>query len=267
MKFLAAILTGLFLAYSPIPQGQENEKPFLYVGHRGASFLAPENTLASIKLAWELGADAAECDVMLTSDHEVVLFHDKNTKKLTGKTHEVSETPWEVLSKLEIRLRESNLKKYQGETIPRLAEVLETIPEDRMLVIEMKTGPEILPYLQEVLAEYWKSGKISMIAFDFETIRKAKIRFPDVPCYYLSSFRADVNKRFDAIIESKLDGVDLRHPVIDQDLMDRCAKAGLDVWCWTVNDPAIALKMKVLGVTAVTTDRPGWLKEKLLTQN
>jgi len=267
MKFLAAILTGLFLAFSPIPQGQENEKPFLYVGHRGASFLAPENTLASIKLAWELGADAAECDVMLTSDHEVVLFHDKNTKKLTGKTHIVSETSWEVLSKLEIQLRESNLKEYQGETIPRLAQVLETIPEDRMLVIEMKTGPEILPYLQEVLAEYWKSGKISMIAFDFETIRKAKIRFPDVPCYYLSSFSADVNKRFDAIIESKLDGVDLRHPVIDQALMDRCAKAGLDVWCWTVNDPAIALKMKVLGVTAVTTDRPGWLKEKLLTQN
>ncbi len=267
MMFLVTILSGLFLASTPLVQGPDHEKPFLYVGHRGASYLAPENTLASIKLAWELGADAAECDVMLTSDHEVVLFHDKNTKKLTGENHKVSETSWEVLSKLEVLLRESNLKEYQGETIPRLAEVLETIPEDRMLVIEIKTGPEILPYLQEVLAENWKSGKISIIAFDFETIRKAKTLFPDVPCYYLSSFRADVIKRFNTIMDSQLDGVDLRHPVIDRDLMDRCDKAGLDVWCWTVNDPDTARKMKSLGVTAVTTDRPKWLKEQLLAEN
>jgi len=267
MKFLAAILMGLFLAFSPIPDGQEHEKPFLYVGHRGASYLAPENTLASITLAWTVGADAAECDVMLTSDHEVVLFHDKNTKKLTGENYKVSETSWEVLSRLEVQLRESHLKEYQGETIPRLAEVLETIPDNRMLVIEIKTGPEILPFLKEVLQAHWKSGKISMIAFDFETIRKAKTLFPDVPCYYLSSFSADVNKRFDAIIESKLDGVDLRHPVIDKALMDRCDRAGLDVWCWTVNDPAIALKMKALGVTAVTTDRPRWLKDQMLVKN
>jgi glycerophosphoryl diester phosphodiesterase len=267
MKFLAAILTGLFLACSPTLQGQEHEKPFLYVAHRGASYLAPENTLASITLAWELGADAAECDVMLTSDHEVVLFHDKNTKNLTGENYKVSETSWQVLSNLGIQLRETNLKEYQGETIPRLADVLATIPENRMLVIEIKTGPEILPFLQEVLSESWKSGRVSLIAFDFETIRQAKILFPDVPCYYLSSFRADVNKHMDAIKESKLDGVDLRHPVIDRDLMDRCSKAGLDVWCWTVNDPAIARKMKTLGVSAVTTDRPRWLKEQIQGQN
>ena len=59
---------GLFLFV--ITAGAQHttvEKEFLYVAHRGASYLAPENTLASIQLAWELGADAAECDVMLTS--------------------------------------------------------------------------------------------------------------------------------------------------------------------------------------------------------
>ena len=54
----------------------------------------PENTLASIKLAWELGADAAECDVRLSSDNQVVVFHDKNSKKLTGESHVVAEPPW-----------------------------------------------------------------------------------------------------------------------------------------------------------------------------
>ena len=244
----------------------ESENPFKYVAHRGASYLAPENTLASIHLAWELGADAAECDVMLSSDQKVVLFHDKNTKKLTGENHIISETPWNVLSKLDVKLRETNLREYEGERIPLLAEVLHTIPADRMLVIEIKTGPEILPFLKECIEQHWKSGEISFIAFDFECIKEAKILFPEVPAYYLSSFQGDVNKRFDAIVDARLEGVDLRHAIIDQALVDKCKVAGLDVWCWTVNDPATARKMKVMGVTAVTTDRPRWLKEQLLSE-
>ena len=239
----------------------------MFVGHRGASYLAPENTLASIQLAWELGADAAECDVMLSSDQRVVVFHDKNTKKLTGESHVISETPWEVLSRLEVKLRETNLPVYKGETIPLLADVLHAIPADRMLVIEIKTGPEILPFLKKTIEHHWKSGKISFIAFDFECIKEAKALFPEVPAYYLSSFQADLNKHMDAIVESKLDGVDLRHPIIDQSLMVKCSDAGLDVWCWTVNDPETARKMKALGVTAVTTDRPKWLKEQIRAQN
>ena len=63
------------------------------------------------------------------------------------------------------------------------------------------------------------------------------------------------------VLENRLDGVDLRHAIITPSLMGKCKSAGLDVWCWTVNDPEIARKMKEMGVTAVTTDRPAWLKE------
>ena len=238
-------------------------RPLLFVAHRGASYLAPENTLASIELAWDLGADAAECDVMLTSDNRVVLFHDRNTGKLTGENHEVSGTTWEILSGLTIRPRETSLPEYGSERIPLLEEVLPTIPGDRMLVIEIKTGPEILPWLKLVIDDHWKSGRIAFIAFDFETIRQAKRIYPEVPCYYLAMFRRDLNRHFDAVIQSGLDGVDLRHGIIDRRLVERCNTAGLDVWCWTVNDPATARKMKDMGVTAVTTDRPAWLRENL----
>ena len=90
MRILAIVLMILLLF--PVLKAQEEvpDLPFHYVGHRGASYLAPENTLASIKLAWELGAEGAECDVMLTSDQRVVLFHDKNIKKLTGESFTVS---------------------------------------------------------------------------------------------------------------------------------------------------------------------------------
>ena len=267
MRTLAIVLS-LFLLM-PLLKAQDpvTENPFLFVGHRGASYLAPENTLAAIKLAWELGAHGAECDVMLTADKKVVLFHDKNTKKLTGQNLSVKEAIWEELKPLVVIPRETNRPEYSNETIPLLEDVLAAIPEDRMLVIEIKTGPEILPHLREVIAQHWKRGKISFIAFDFETIKQAKALYPEVPCYYLSSFKSDINKHFDAVVESGLDGVDLRHNIIDEELMERCHTSGLDVWCWTVNDPEIAKKMQQLGVSAVTTDRPAWLKSHLQAKN
>ncbi len=267
MKTIAIVL--LIIIVAPINKAQEPapEKPFRYVGHRGASYLAPENTLASIQLAWDLGADAAECDVMLTADGKVVLFHDKNTKKLTGKNYTVKETTWEELRPLVVIPRESNRPEYDRESIPLLQDVLASIPADRLLVIEIKTGPEILPYLQQVISQHWKRGSISFIAFDFETIKQAKELYPEVPCYYLSSFKADLNNNFEAILESRLDGVDLRHAIIDRELVERCHSSGLDVWCWTVNDPETALRMQEIGVSAVTTDRPAWLKNNLEARN
>ena len=260
------VLIFLIFLIPPFLKAQETVKNeyIQFVAHRGASYLAPENTLASIQLAWELGADAAECDIMLSADKRVILFHDKNTQKLTGQNFVVNESPWEQLKPLVVIPRESNRPEYQHESIPLLKDVLATIPEDRMLVIEIKTGPEILPHLQEIIDRHWKQGSIGFIAFDFETIRLAKERYPEIPCYYLSMFKSDLNKHMTAIQESGLEGVDLRHQLIDKKLMDRCREAVLDVWCWTVNDPQTAQKMKELGVSAITTDRPAWLKQRLL---
>ena len=56
-------------------------QPF-YIAHRGASYLAPENTVASAMLAWELGADAVEIDIYLSSDNKVMVIHDKDTKRI-----------------------------------------------------------------------------------------------------------------------------------------------------------------------------------------
>ncbi len=53
----------------------------LIIAHRGESFIAPENTLAAINLAWKNGAKAVEIDVQITSDNEIVVIHDKNTKR------------------------------------------------------------------------------------------------------------------------------------------------------------------------------------------
>jgi glycerophosphoryl diester phosphodiesterase len=259
-RLFALILLFIILSHS---SGQDTGPGLLFIGHRGASHLAPENTLASITLAFELGADAAECDIMLSEDNKVILFHDKDTRRLTGASHVVENTPWETLSKLTILSGDSHRPEYRNEPIPLLEEVLPAVPAGRMLVIEIKTGRKILPYLEKVLDSSPCPGKISFIAFDFETIVALKARYPSVPCYYLAMFKKDVNRHFEAAVEAGLDGLDLRYGIVDREMVVRCRKAGLELWCWTVNDPATARVMQALGVSAVTTDRPAWLREHL----
>ncbi len=75
--------------------------------------------------------------------------------------------------------------------------------------------------------------------------------------------KSDLNRHFDALLDNHIDGVDLRYRIIDKKIMDRCGSAGLEVWCWTVNDVETAIRMRELGVTAVTTNRPAWLRENL----
>ena len=236
-----------------------------YIAHRGASYYAPENSLAAIKLAWELGADGAECDIQLTKDNQIVLWHDGNTERLTGQKLEVAKTDYSELNKLEIRLSPTNSAYFEGEHIPLLKDVLKTTPKEQLLVIEIKCGNEIFPELQKVIKEYWKTGSIAFIGFNFETICLAKSNFPAVPCFYLSSSKEDVLKKIPDIQKAKLDGVDLNSNIIDQQLVDELQKSNAEIWCWTVDAVDEATRMKNLGVKTITTNRPTFLKEQMIT--
>src|SRR5687768_17865894 len=93
----------------------------LIVAHRGASYDAPENTLAAFKLAWEEGADGIEGDFYLSVEGQVACIHATDTKRVAGKELVVSETSWKELSKLDVVSWKSSA--YAGERMPLLTEV------------------------------------------------------------------------------------------------------------------------------------------------
>ncbi len=245
-----------------------------FIGHRGASYDAPENTLASVNLAWEQGADAAEIDVYLTKDNRIIALHDKTTKKTTGVDWKPGERTLAELQTLDAGSWKD--AKYAGERIPALEAILETIPPGRKLVIEIKSGPEILPYLQAVLEACPKyPEQIVIIAFDWENITGAKQRMPKVPCYWLYGTTPKVDKetgkisdRPDELLarckDAGLDGLDLKYDSeLAPEFMAKMKAAGLELIVWTVNEPDVARRMAALGVLGITTDRPAWLREQL----
>lgn len=238
-----------------------------YIGHRGASYYAPENSLAAIRLAFELGADGAECDIRLTRDNQVVLWHDDNTLRLTGQNLDIAKSDYPELKQLKIKRSPTNSAFFDEERMPLLKEVLESLPKDQLLVIEIKCGTEIFPHLQKVMKDYWKSGAVAFISFGYETIAMAKSLYPDVPCYFLTSRKEELMKKIPEIQKDKLDGVDLQSKIIDREVVDELRKAEIDIWCWTVDAVDEALRMKELGVYVITTNRPTWLKEQIAVSN
>ena len=242
------------------------------IAHRGASHLAPENTLASVMLGWEKEADV-EVDVYLTSDNQIVAIHDKTTKRTAGTDVNVAEATARELRKLDVGSFKS--EEFAGEPIPFLADIVETIPPGRKLYIEIKCGQEILPYLQELLAASGQMSQIVIIGFNLETVTKSK-ELIDVPTYWLKG--TEKNKETEEWIphdpqlvqtarDKGLDGLDVHYAGVTQELVDAAKAAGQKLYVWTVDDPEEALRLVELGVAGITTNRPGWLREQLNNHN
>lgn len=233
------------------------------IAHRGASFLAPENTVAAANLAWELGTDAVEVDVYLTKDNRIMVIHDKDTKRTcSGKKNlTIENTPSLLLRELDAGIWKD--EKYKGEKIPFLSEIIETVPEGKNLVVEIKCGSEIIPHLERVVEKSGKKEQIIFIAFGWETIIDTKKAFPDNKCYWLSSSKPAVKKNIPEAAKAGLDGINLNHSIVDEEIMSLARANNLEVLSWTIDDPAVAQKLTEMGVTAITTNRPKLLKDEM----
>ena len=255
MKLQITILL-LFFAMSAFTQN-------MFIAHRGASYLAPENTVAAAKLAWELGADAVECDIYLTADNHVMVIHDKDTKRTcSGKKNlPISDSPSLLLRDLDAGSWKD--EKYKGEKIPFLSEIIKTVPKGKILVVEIKCDSNVLPHLKRVVNESGKADQMVFIAFDWNTIVKTKKIFPDNKCYWLSSSKSAVKRKIPEAVSEGLDGVNLNHGIIDDEIFGLAKGHNLEVLAWTVDDPVEAKRLNELGVMKITTNRPKWLKEQL----
>jgi len=234
-----------------------------FIAHRGASYLAPENTVAAAKLAWELGADAVECDIHLSKDNRLMVIHDKDTKRTcSGKKNlSIADSPSTLLRDLDAGIWKD--EKYKGEKIPYLSDLAETIPEGKTLVVEIKCGDEVILPLERWMEKCKKKEQIVFICFDWKTIVKAKKSFPENKCYWLSSSKTGLHKKIVEAAENGLDGVNLHYSIIDEELMSIANENKMEVLTWTVDDPAVAKKLSQIGVTKFTTNRPDWLKEEM----
>ncbi|MEE8156275.1 MAG: glycerophosphodiester phosphodiesterase [Phycisphaerales bacterium] len=244
----------------------------LIVAHRGASHIAPENTLAAFRLAWVLDADLIEGDFYLTSDGVIVAHHDDTTKRTAKVDRLVQDQTLQELTSLDVGSWKDS--KWAGQKIPTLNQVFGTVPPHGKILIEIKSDTRIVEPLIDVVRDSpLAKEQMIIICFDAQVIAQIKQRLPSIRAYWLSDFEEHGIGRWDPTVDQIIEtakrigaeGVDLKANlnVIDAKFVAEIQRAGLELHVWTVNDPVAARRLMKLGVDSITTDRPGWLRSQL----
>ena len=243
-------------------------REFLIIAHRGESFDAPENTLASIDLAWKRDADALEIDVQLTNDKKIVVIHDKTTLRTGGKYKRIASNNYDELLKIDVGKFKDT--KWKNEKIPLLDEVIDTIPKNKILFVEIKSDERIIKPLQNLIEQKnINPAQFKFIGFNIVTMKLLKETFPEVESYWIVEgkyYRTKDNLK-ETILKCKsagLDGLDVQaRKYLNNDVVHAVKNSGLKIYTWTVDDPERAKRLYLDEIDGITTNRAHWLKNRL----
>lgn len=244
------------------------------VAHRGASYDAPENTQSAFRLAWDQHADGIEGDFYVTKDQQIVCIHDANTKRTAGVKREVAESTLAELRTLEYGAWKD--PRFKGEPIPTFAEVMAIVPAGKLFVIELKTGPEIVPLLQaEVQRLKPVLSELLIIAFNADTVLACKQQLPEIRVHWLTGYKQNketghwtptVEQVAQKLKDSRADGLGTQgnRDIVNAPFIEALRHSGMkEFHVWTIDVPDDARYFKTLGAVGITTNRPQFLRDAL----
>jgi len=227
------------------------------IAHRGASAEVPENTIVAFDEAIRLGCQAVELDVRLSADGVPVVIHDDTVDRTTNGTGSVSR-----LTRLDLlRLDAGSWKhhRYAGLRIPTLDEALAAIAPRALPVIELRESvdPAIIGSL---LRKHGALDSCVLTSSDPETLCEVQKLGRDVQTGLVS------HEWTDDLPERCIDlGCELLILSVDNISLDRILtidRAGLELWCFTVNDIGLVAACAAMGVSGIITDDPGLVRRK-----
>lgn len=254
MKFPRILQWLLFGAAIYLFLLNQKRRPLIVIGHRGAAGLAPENTLAALQAGFEQGARWLEIDVQRTRDGVLVALHDNHLERTSSGAGHVKDIDYAALCRLDAGSWYGD--DFAGEGIPSLEQVFDFIlPNELTLCIEMK-DPALYPGIGDQLLAQIRARHaeqhVVILSFDLDWLRDFHASAPDLSVGGLWVWMPDA----DVIPDAQFVDVDYRAALYDPTLVWRARRSGRQVIVWTVNDPLIARLLYLIGVDAVTTDRP-----------
>jgi glycerophosphoryl diester phosphodiesterase len=247
----------------------------LIIGHRGASALAPENSLAAFRRAIADGADGIEFDVRLSRDRVPVVIHDATLERTGLVRRKVGELTAAELQSTRIgnwfkqsrRRRGAADEDFTDERVPLLAQVLELFKANRgRLYLEMKAdegeGSDLVMQVVRMIQESAVRDRVVVECFDLGLIAAVKTRAASIRTAALfepklsrpSSFvRRDYSRQ---AADVGADEIALHHALANRRNIDEAIRLNQKVVLWTVDKPSWVAKARDWGIMALITNNP-----------
>lgn len=252
----AALILGIIQSILAAPPGIHAP---IVIGHRGSA-TGVENTLASLQGAIDAGADYAEIDILLSADGVPMVIHDANLKRLTGENVNVYD-----LTAAELKAFTLRQNGYEAR-IPTLAEALEYCRGRIHLLIELKAhGHEqesVARRTVEIVRQAGAEKNCMYMSLDARLVEEVREWAPNARIGYC------VYGNIGRLAEDSLWGLNVDFLAIEENMVsvrfvDKCKKAWLPCYVWTVNKPASMDAYVRMGVVGLITDRPHAAREVL----
>ncbi|MEE9562631.1 MAG: glycerophosphodiester phosphodiesterase, partial [Thermoanaerobaculia bacterium] len=230
------------------------------VGHRGAGGEAPENTLESFQLAVEQGADMVELDLQLTADDTLVAFHDRDLRLLSQEAVPIESLSLDQLADAVYLDRRGN--KRQGMSIPTLATILQALPADLPLNLELKRyGADRERLVSALGREIAGREQLLVSSFDWDLLALVRHQLPSRPVAPIAS--RDGEALLQAAQELEAFSVHSDWRIARHNLVHQARAAGRPTLVYTVNQQDLARRLLARGVSGLFSDHPGRLRRQL----
>lgn len=248
-------------------------KDFEIIAHKGASGIAPENTMVAFQKALDLGVDMIELDVRHTKDEEIVVFHDSTLERTTNGRGLVEEKTLAEIKELDAGSWFH--PDYTGEKVPTLKEVLDMIDGKCKVLIEIKhmDHPHYHDFAEKlidivraekdgfewcILQSYEEKYIEEAHAYD-DRIQTKKLLIgedsaPLIAFYVETRVHLGRSKK-----ESRLNALNPHYETLSPRRVFRMHARGFEVYTYPVNERDDMIKMLNMGVDGIITDFPGRL--------
>jgi glycerophosphoryl diester phosphodiesterase len=221
------------------------------IAHRGASAVAPENTLAAMRQAIDYTTDWVEIDVQETSDDQVVVFHDSDFMKLAKIDLKIWDATMADLESIDIGSHKD--PAFSRERVPTLSELLTTCKGKTKVVIELKYyghDKDLEQRVLNIVNEQDMSSDVMYMSLNLDAVSKIKQLDPNCRAGLLMSVLGG------KIQNTEADFLAVNAMFVNRSFIQRAHASGKYVYVWTINDAVTMSRMIGLGVDGIITDKP-----------
>lgn len=245
----------------------------LIIGHRGASAIAPENTLAAFTRAIQDGADGIEFDVRLSQDGVPVVIHDAKLARTGLMDGVVAQLSAEVLGTIDVGswfTQRPNVRgvDFSNEKLPSLEQVFDLfVDSDALLYLEMKSerfeGKGLASEVAGAIRKHAIAQRVIVSSFDLSLVQAAKVIHPAIrtaalfePKVSLPASLVWKNQLVELAKDCGADEICLHHTLAGRRLTEHARKSQLEVVVWTVDTAEWIERARSRGVKALITNDP-----------
>ncbi|MGO1923612.1 MAG: glycerophosphodiester phosphodiesterase [Jeotgalicoccus sp.] len=224
--------------------------------HRGAESITPENTEIAFNTALDYGARAIELDVQLTKDSVPVVVHDFKLKRYNKDAKlAVNQYTYDELQSIDVGKYFN--EKFTGAKIPSLKEVLQFIPDDILINIEIKNSPVvhigIEKQVADLAAQYYNLNNIIVSSFDHTALLRTAECNRDIKLGFLIHYPMINTGKYVSMTGLNAFSVHPNKKITNAAFIEECHKYGLKVYPYTVKNQKEADRLTSLGADGFFT--------------